>query len=109
MFLLSAIHNTGPRGRQGYLIGIFIFVALGLSSSIRQIWLTMQPPTQHSMCLPVTFLIQQGAFVDLAKLLFTGGSECGEVKWRFLTLSMPAWSAILFSLFGITALWRWRR
>lgn len=109
LFLASALFNPGIRVRRALIIGILFFVAIGLASAFRQIWLTMQPPQQNAMCLPVAFLLKQGAFVDVAKLLMTGGSECGEIQWQFLHMSMPAWSAVFFSLFGITSLWSWRR
>jgi disulfide bond formation protein DsbB len=109
MFLASAIFNPGVRVRRVLISILLFFVVIGLASAFRQIWLTMQPPTQSTMCLPVAFLIKQGAFYDVAKLLMSGGSECGEIQWQFLHLSMPAWSAMFFGLFGIASLWGWKR
>jgi disulfide bond formation protein DsbB len=30
------------------------------------------------------------------RMVFTGSGECAEVAWRFLGLSMPAWTLLCF-------------
>lgn len=110
MFFFAAIHDPEIRGQRAYMTGILIFAALGLAAAFRQIWLQHQPPLANEVCLPgLSILLESGAFMDAAKLLLSGGTDCGEIEWSFLSLSMPAWSAIFFGGFGISVLWRWQK
>jgi disulfide bond formation protein DsbB len=35
--------------------------------------------------------------------LFRGTSECSEVQWRFLGLSIPEWALVWFAIFAALA------
>ncbi|MDF1758215.1 MAG: disulfide bond formation protein B [Legionellaceae bacterium] len=102
------------------LLGFFCFVALGLKSlkrarfiaiiqsifsilglyfASRQIWLQSLPVDESQMCMPgLEALVHYFSPAVIIKAFFWGSSECSEVSWRFIGLSMPEWAAIYFSI-----------
>ena len=38
---------------------------------------------------------------EVLSMMLHGSGECAEVHWRFLGLSIPGWTLIVFVLFGL--------
>ncbi len=74
-----------------------LFSGLGLYFSIRQLWLQSLPPDQSSICMPgIHAMLRYFPMNTVMKALFWGTSECSEVTWHWLGLTMPGWSALYF-------------
>lgn len=109
-----------------YLLGFTCLMGLGVSSlkraqlimllqgffatwggyfSARQLWLQIFPGNESHACLPaLNVLIHYFPWKDIAKVFFWGGaSDCAEVQWQWLGLSLPAWSALYFITFIISS------
>ena len=72
----------------------------GLYFSGRQLWLQTLPPDQLAACLPgMEVLLHYFPWRDILHALIFGAADCGEVTWRWLGFSMPAWSALYFTVF----------
>ena len=100
--LIGAIHNAKRVGSIIYGIIGLIFSATGLGLAARQIWLQHQPTDTHAACLPgLSFIFQTMSFGKALKTILHGSTECGRVRWTFLHLSMPEWSAIAFTVLAI--------
>jgi disulfide bond formation protein DsbB len=88
-----------------FIIGLLILFSLaGLYFSSRQLWLQALPAEEAPACLPsLDVLIHYFPWQDTVNALFWGAGDCAEVSWRFLGLSMPAWTALyfIFMFFGI--------
>ena len=41
---------------------------------------------------------------EVIRRIFTGNGDCTEILWQFLGLSIPAWSALMFSGFAVFGL-----
>lgn len=93
-----SIYKFSSKGA-GRLVFWQIIVALGgLFFATRQLWLQSLPPDQTPACLPeLNILLQYFPWQDTVHALFWGSGDCAEVKWRFLGLSMPAWTSIYFA------------
>ena len=79
------------------LIAQALIALAGLYFSGRQVWLQSLTPDQLPACLPgLDVLIKYFPWQDVLKALVLGSSECSEVTWQWLGLSMPAWSALYF-------------
>ncbi|MBA2652411.1 MAG: disulfide bond formation protein B [Tatlockia sp.] len=83
----------------------FLVAAGGLYFASRQLWLQSLPAGQSPSCLPeLEVLIRYFPLQDVLHALFWGTKECGEVSWRWLGLSMPAWVALYFLIMLLSAI-----
>lgn len=91
------------------LMTIF-FAFLGLLASGRQVWLqhaVMFDPNAPVSCLPDTsFLLHTLPTSQLIKLMLTGTTECSQITWRLLSLSLADWSCLFFLFFFLVGVWQ---
>ncbi len=82
-----------------------LLLAVGGSAlSIRHLYLQHQPKTTVSNCGQDFYgLVENTPFAEAVKTMITGSSDCGEVLWRFLGLSIPGWALIAFIGLGVWA------
>lgn len=111
VFLLAALHN--PRGAGGKVYGLLLLIVAGIGTAIagRHVWLQNLPPEEVPECGPaLDFLMDIMPLTEVISTVLRGDGNCAEVSWRFLSLSIPAWTLIMFVLLGLTGLIRnWRR
>ena len=102
--IIGAIH--GPQGiwRRIYS-GLICFAGLaGAGVAIRQVWLQHLPPDQVPECGPgLNFMLNTFPLSETIKMVFQGSGECAQVQWTFLSLSIPEWSLICFTLIILTS------
>ena len=99
--LLGMYQFKITRSRVVVLFQIF-FAFSGLYFAGRQVWLQLMPLESPSSCMPgFDVLMRYFPWKDILHALFWGAGDCGEVKWQWLGLSMPAWSALYFLLIGV--------
>lgn len=78
---------------------------LGVVTAGRHSWLQHQPKDDIPGCLPsLSYLVDTFPLQDVVTKLFRGSSECAEVQWRFLGLSIPEQSLVIFLAFTCFAL-----
>ncbi|MBV8801534.1 MAG: disulfide bond formation protein B [Gammaproteobacteria bacterium] len=110
IFFIGMIFPFKKRGQ--FFIGFLgiLTSTLGLVFAGRQAWLQHMPPVGNGGCgVSLEYLFNLLPFVDVMKLVWQGGTECSEIGWVFLHLSLAEWSFILFGLFFIFILWQLRR
>lgn len=96
---LSVYVSTIKRARILTVFQFFI-AAFGLFFAIRQLWLQSLPVDQMPACMPgLDVLIRYFPLEKVVHALLWGTGDCGEVSWQWLGLTMPAWTALFFSLF----------
>lgn len=83
-----------------------IFSMFGILVSAWQVYLQNKPSGDDGICLPsLNFIWQTGSFSDVIHAVIHGtGGECAQVVWRFLGLSLAAWSLITFITLFIVSL-----
>ncbi len=113
VFLVAALHN--PAGRIGGRIYALLIAITGILGGIiagRHVWLQHLPPDQVPECGPgLEYMMEVFPLAEAMQMVFQGSGECAEVSWRFLTLSIPEWSLILFvvlTLVGVARNWAYR-
>lgn len=108
VMLVAAIHNPRYIGRRVYGGMILVTAGLGAGVAGRHVWLQSLPPDQVPACGPgLDYLLDAFPLMDALKLVFEGSGECAEVQWTFLSLSIPAWTLMMFtamSIFGLLLL-----
>lgn len=103
IFLLAAIHNPGVRGQKYYAAINLVLIISAMLVAVRHVWLQHLPPDQVPECgAGLAFMLDVLPLWEVVEKVFTGSGECAEVQWRFLGLSIPEQTLILFS--GILAL-----
>ena len=77
----------------------------GAGTASRQVWLQHLPKDEVPACGPdLYYMIDNFPLTKMLGLLFKGSGQCAEVTWRFLGLSIAAWSLLWFILFALVAL-----
>lgn len=103
--VLAALHNPRALGQRIYAVFIFLFSLLGLATAGRQIWLEHQPAPQTISCLPDPgYLLTHLPLTRAVTIMLQGSSDCGQVQWVFLNLSLADWSFFAFLVLGVLAL-----
>jgi disulfide bond formation protein DsbB len=83
------------------MMGLFITL-FGMLLAGRQSWLQYTPPIGQGGCgVNLKYLLSILPVTDVAKMIWQGGTECSELGWVFLGLSLAEWSLITFGLFFI--------
>lgn len=98
LFLLSFLLSSKlPRCTKGLNIINALFSLLGITAASRQLWLEHQPPSMDMTCLPdAHYLITHLPLQTVAKMMILGSSDCGQVNFMFLGLSLAGWSILGF-------------
>lgn len=74
-----------------------LMTAAGIFFAGRQIWLQSLPVDKTPACMPsLDMLIHYFSKTQVLQALLWGTGDCADVTWRWLGLSMPAWSALYF-------------
>lgn len=104
-YLLAALFVPGRAGRRIFASLIILTGLLGIAVAARHVWLTNLPPETQLACIPnLDFLMTHFPLMDVLKTVFTGTADCAEVTWRFLGLSLPAWSGVSFAVFTLSGM-----
>jgi len=75
----------------------------GLFFSLRQLWLQSLPPGQIPACLPgLDILVKYYPLEKILNALLWGASDCAEVTWTMLGISIAGWSALFFLVMALT-------
>jgi disulfide bond formation protein DsbB len=94
--LMGICLTTLKRARMVALCQLLVALS-GIYFALRQLWLQSLPIDEAGVCLPgLEMMIRYFPWQSVVQALLWGGSDCAEVDWVFLGLSMPGWSAIYF-------------
>jgi len=109
--LLAAAHNplrTGFGNRiYASLIGLSALTGIGLS--LRHSWLQHFPPETVECGAGLDYWLETLPVGKIIQKILTGSGECTEVVWRFIGLSIPEWTAIMYTGFFFFAIYLWRQ
>lgn len=84
---------------------IFLLAIAGAVVASRQLWLEHFPSDQLISCQAAIEQYSASTyFHKIVELFFQGSSNCGSGNWRFLHLSMPMWTLIIFIILAAIAL-----
>lgn len=94
-----------PYQRNGFRLWAFLsflFAALGGVLAGRQVWLQHQPLDPNAPCVPgLNYLFRAFPFPKALNLALHGSTDCGQVNWTFLSLTMPEWSLFCFVIMAV--------
>ena len=106
LWLAAGLHNPTATGRRFYGVATSALAATGAGIATRHVWLQSLPPESLPGCgYGLQDMLQMFPLNETLALVFRGSGDCSEVAWRFLGLSIPAWTLIFFLVFLIYGLW----
>lgn len=101
--LIAALHNPARWGRRAYPIIGVILSATGIALAARHVWLQRFP--ESIQCgAGLEYMLEQFPLTEVFSMVLEGSGECADVLWRFLGLSIPEWTLVVFVLFLLTTL-----
>ena len=107
VFFAGAAHGPGVRGRRVYGVLVAIAAAVGSVIAIQHLRVQFGPHDELTAgCGPgLGYLLDSFGLADGIKKAFLGTSDCGEINWTLLGITMPGWTLICFVALGAGALW----
>ena len=104
--LFAFIHNPDQTGRRVYGWLIVLGGILGAAIAGRHIWLQNLPPGEVPECGPgLNYMLENFPVTEVLSSVLRGSGSCAEVKWSFLSMSMPMWTLIWYIGLGLMTLW----
>lgn len=109
--LIAALFNPKSRAVR-VLLWLGSLAGIGWATVVagRHVWLQHLPADQVPSCGPgLDYWLDTLPMQQVLKEVFAGSGECAEISWRFMGLSIPEQSLILFSILLIVhvlILWR---
>ncbi len=98
VFLAGLLHGPAQRGRKIYSAVAALVSLVGLGVAGRHVWLQHQPPSFMSECGPgLQYWLDTLPTWKVVQKIFHGTGDCAEVVFRFLGLSIPEWTLIVFA------------
>ncbi|OJA00287.1 disulfide bond formation protein DsbB [Rickettsiella grylli] len=105
LFLMGGLFNFESITRCFLHTLTFLVATAGTVVASRQLWLEHFPSDKLISCqAAIAQLSTSTYFHKIVELFFQGTSNCGSGAWRFLHLSMPAWTLIIFILLAAISL-----
>ena len=103
--LLGILFKPGKIGARLLAAGVTLFSITGLAIAARQVWLQNLPADQVPECGPdLSFMLDSFPLMEVITTVLQGSGECAEIQWQFLSLSMPAWMVLIFSVMVLISL-----
>ncbi|GAA5126714.1 disulfide bond formation protein B [Alloalcanivorax gelatiniphagus] len=105
ILLIATLH--GPKG-----VGVRVYAVLtglatlgGAGIALRHLWLQSLPADQVPACGPtLDYMIDAFPLHEMLATVLSGSGECAEISWRFLGLTIPGWSLVVFGGVLVVAL-----
>tara|TARA_R110001606_G_scaffold171956_5_gene318080 strand:- start:9045 stop:9551 length:507 start_codon:yes stop_codon:yes gene_type:complete len=105
VLLIATLHGPRGAGMRVYA-GLTLLACLaGAGIAIRHLWLQSLPADQVPTCGPgLDYMLDVFPLKEVLAEVLSGSGECAEVSWRFLGLTLPGWSLVVFAGLGALSL-----
>lgn len=82
----------------------------GILLAGRQVWLQHLPAGTSPNCeVSLQYMLSVLPLKEVAQKIFEGSTNCSQIGWEFLHLSLAQWSLAAFIVLLIFSLWQLRR
>ena len=103
--IFAFIHNPRGLGRQIYYSFITVFSLIGLVLALRHSWIIRYPEAFQCGISAEEEFLNALSIANLWPSMFEANGDCADVKWEFMSLTIPNWSVIFFLLILITSVY----
>lgn len=98
VFLVAGLHNPAALGQRIYAGLAGIASIAGGAVSIRHLWLQSLPEDEVPACGPnLDYMLDAFPWQEVLATILSGSGECAAESWRFLGLTIPGWSLVVFA------------
>ena len=88
-----------------YALLTAIATLAGAGIALRHLWLQSLPADEVPACGPnLDYMLDAFPLTDVLTQVLSGSGECAEISWRFLGLTIPGWSLVVFGGVLVVAL-----
>ncbi len=94
--LIAALHNPKSWMLSVYTLGNSLFAIVGALIAGRQWWLQYHPSELSECGGGLYSMLNTMPLLEALTTALQGTSDCGEIQWTFLALSIPAWAMLWF-------------
>lgn len=111
VFLAAGLHNPGATGQRIYAGLAGLASIAGGAVAVRHLWLQSLPPDKVPACSPdLDYMLDVFPLQEVLSTILRGSGECAAESWRFLGLTIPGWTLLVFiGLLGISLVQLFRR
>ncbi len=111
VFAVAAVHDPRGWGARVYGILILLVAAIGTALAARHVWIQSLPADQAPTCGgDLAYLMDAFTLSETIMLVLRGTGDCAAESWRFLGLTIPAWTLLWFIGMGLVGTVRnWMR
>ena len=97
VFLVAVAHNPAAGGQRAYAGMNFVFAVVGVALAARHVQLQNLPPGKTPDCTPgLGYMLETFPLTKTLSTIFNTSGECAEIGWRFLGLTIPQQTLLLF-------------
>lgn len=99
------VHNPAALGRRVYGALLALWAVAGAVVASRHAWLLRHPDSFDCGVSAEERFLNALPIAKWWPAMFEANGDCALVKWRFMTLTIPDWSLILFLTIGVIAIY----
>ena len=103
--IFAFIHKPRGLGRQIYYSFITVFSLIGLVLALRHSWIIRYPESFQCGISAEEEFLNALSIANWWPSMFEANGDCADVKWEFMSLTIPSWSVIFFLLILITSVY----
>ena len=105
--LVAFLHNPKEWGNKVYGILGAVSALAGAAVAAWHVRLQNLPPELVPECGPgLDYMLRVFPVGQVVEMVFTGSGECAEVAWRFLGLTIPGWTLVVYLVILLIALYQ---
>ena len=103
--IFAFIHNPRGLGRKIYYSFITVFSLSGLVLALHHSWIIRYPEAFQCGISAEEEFLNGLSIANWWPSMFEANGDCADVKWEFISLTIPNWSVIFFLLILITSVY----
>ena len=113
--LVALLHHPGVAGQRIYGGLTAVFALSGAVVALRHAWLARNPQAFECGISPEEAFLNALPIAQWWPGMFEANGDCADITWKFLSLTLPDWSAVFFLLLAGLAVYAmftartWRR
>ena len=97
LFLLAWLINPQKTGQLIFSLPLVVFSMLGIALAWRHVWLQGLSGQALPDCAPdLSYMLEKFPLLETLSIVLNTSGECARVDWRFLSLSIPQQTLLLF-------------
>ena len=97
LFLLALLINPQKTGQIIFSLLLAVLSMLGIALAWRHVWLQGLSGQALPDCTPdLAYMIDKFPLLETLSIVLNTSGECAQVDWRFLSLTIPQQTLLLF-------------